>query len=315
VLEADWYEYEGPVAEAKGGGGHTTTTTTAQPPAFQIPFIQNVLNAAQDRFNAPGPSFFPGSTVAPINPTLQQGLDTTLAGAQGAQNIANGAQGTSNFFLGPQGADPRSNPFFQGTLDAITNQASKAFQQNVLPQIDVGAVAAGSFGGSRQGVAQGQAADAFSNNLIDRLTAFGSNAFQQGQTNQLRALALAPQTAQLQQLPGQVQSGVGDFLRNFQQQGINEAIDRFNFNQSLPDRKLAQFAGLVGNPLGTAQTTVAPGAKKSPISGVLGGAVTGGVLGSLIPGIGAGTGIGLAGALGPAGIVGAGLGAALGLFG
>lgn len=48
-----------------------------------------------------------------------------------------------------------ANPYLQQQMDALQKQSNQNLQQNILPGINSGAVAAGGYGGSRQGIAQG----------------------------------------------------------------------------------------------------------------------------------------------------------------
>ena len=73
-----------------GGGGSdttstTTTNTTAEPPAFQVPFIKNVLQQAQAQSRDPL-EFFPGSTVAGLTPEQLLAQQSSLGAASNIQN-------------------------------------------------------------------------------------------------------------------------------------------------------------------------------------------------------------------------------------
>jgi len=282
-VEEESYEYEGPVAMAGGGGDDVTTTTTSQPPAFQQPFIEDVLNQAQGQYQAPGPFFYPGSAVADINPLQTQSFAGALDFADtGARDIANlSAQG---YATGIGAANPLQNPFFHDTVNAIINPVTKQLTQQVLPQIDAGAVQSGQYGGSRQGVAQGQAIDAYQQNVLDSVSKFGSNAYGQGLDSLTRTLGLTPAVTQAQLTPSQIPGQVGDALQQYQQQLINSDIQRFNFGQAQPVQSLQNYAGLVGNPLGTSQTQVQPGASGSNLTSGLGGAALGLAANSAISG-------------------------------
>ena len=50
-----------------------------------------------------------------------------------------------------------SNPYLGAQASAITQQANQNLQYNLLPSVNSGAIAAGGYGGSRQGIAQGLA--------------------------------------------------------------------------------------------------------------------------------------------------------------
>lgn len=307
VLEDESYEYEGDFAQAKGGGD-TTQNTVSEPPSWQTPYIKDVLQRSQDLYNAGAKQYYPGSTIAPVNPTLQQGWNTTVGATPAAQSSAGAAQNALEFQLGA-GANPMTNPYFQQMQDAIVRNSVKGLSQ-ALPSIDAGAVQAGGYGGSRQGIAQGMAFDTFSQNMIDRLAQMGSEAYNQGQETQSRALALAPSTMGAYYLPGQMTTGVGGAIQDYNQSVLGDEVNRWNFNQQAPYDALSFYSSMVGNPLGSNVNVNTQGASQSPWLSALGGGMTGAALGAAIPGFGAGAGT----MLGPAGWAGMALGAGLGLF-
>jgi hypothetical protein len=277
ILEDDWYEYEGPMALAGGGddGGDTTTTTTTNPPAFQQPFIQNVLEQATALYNQGPLPYFPGSTVAGQPEALTAGFDSAVNQAVPfTTDIANvGGNALTQLVAG---ADPLNNPFFQSTLQALLRPITEGFTENVLPGIDAGAVQAGGFGGSRQGVAQGAATGNYLDSLGTTATTFGTNAYQAGLDSLGRALLAAPAVQQMGIVPSNILTAVGGAERGIEQEGINAEVDRFNFEQASPYDALSYYAGLVGNPLGSSVATTGPGPEgPSPFVGAAGGAAAG----------------------------------------
>ena len=106
-----------------GGGGQTTQTVEkADPWSGQQPFLKDVFQQAQDRYNESGPNFFPGETISPFsqNETDYQNFvsdyvtggrpDALQAGAEGAVN---------NLFGSNQVFDTTRNlaPYGQGALN------------------------------------------------------------------------------------------------------------------------------------------------------------------------------------------------------
>lgn len=286
VLEDEFYEYAGPVAEMKSGGGDTTQTTVAQPPEFQIPYIKDVLGQANTLYNQGPVSYYPESTVAGVNPTLQEGFGNLVNQAVPySTDIANqGAYGLNQLI---QGADPLNNPFFQSTLDAIIRPITEGYTQEVLPGIDAGALEAGQYGGSRQGVAQGAASNAYLRNVGDAATQFGTEAYRTGLDSLGRAILAAPAVQQMGLVPGNILTNVGGAQRGIEQEMLNANIDRFNFEQAAPYDALTYYAGLVGNPLGQTTTSIGPDTSPSTAAGMLGGAAAGAGLASSMGMIGA----------------------------
>jgi len=268
-----------------GGGSNnqSTTNTIAQPPAFQVPYIERMLGEAMAQYESPAPQYYPGNTLAPVNQLQQQALAgmTDYAGGA-AQGLFNNMYNAQNFQLN-QAVDPLSNPFFHSTAQAMIRPATQALTQQVLPQINQGSVVSGNYGGSRQGVAQGSAINNWQQNVLDTLSNFGTNAYNKGLDIQSRAIAMAPQTRQAGLFPSQVYSSAGDWLRQQEQGGIDAEIARWNYEQNLPAQKLNQFASLVGNPLGTQTTQQADVSRSNPYLAAGGGALTGYALSRMLP--------------------------------
>lgn len=282
--------------DALGGGGSGNAKVTTKPPGFQIPYIKSVLGEAQNLYNQPGPQYFPGETVAGLNPNIQGSLNYLSGAAAPAQAQTAGA---SQQALGTAyaSANPLMNPFFAQTAQAIIDPATQQMMRSILPQIDSGAVLAGQVGSSRQGVAQGNAINDYSRNILNALAQFGTSAYGQGLDTLSRGLAVAPQIQGMQAVPGQTLGAAGDYQRAYEQQLIDAAQQRYNYEQQLPYEKLNYYAGLVGNPLGST-TTNNPGSGQSGLQGALGGAATGAALGSYFPGVGTAAGGVLGGLLG-----------------
>jgi hypothetical protein len=117
--------------------------------------------------------------------------------------------------------------------------------------------------------------------------------------NMMAALGMAPGLAQQDYFDIQQLANVGAARQQQLQNLINADIERWNFNQNLPFNKLANYAGLVGQPVGDTRTTISPTSMGSDIlGGMQGGAALGGTLGTAIPGIGTAWGTGIGAVLG-----------------
>lgn len=294
-----------------GGGGDTKATTTTEPPKFQTPYIKDVLGQAQTLNQQPGPYYYPGSTVAPANQNniASIGMLANQAAPYSANVAQQSGDALSQLYAS---ANPLNNPYFASTAQAMVDPATQALQRQVLPGIDSGAVLAGQVGSSRQGIAQGNAINDYTRNLLNSLSQYGSNAYGQGLDALKSGLALAPQTSQLGAMPAQYTGAAGDMQRQYEQQLIDASQQRYNYYQQLPYDQLNYYAGLVGNPLGSRSSSIGPDTSPSGLQSILGGAATGASLGAAIPGFGAGAGGTLLTALGPAGWAGLAAGGLLG---
>lgn len=159
-----------------------------------------------------------GSNIA--NPTMSAAQVNAPS-----QNSLDLKSSYDNFINGNAGA----NPYLTNALQSAVNQTNASYQKNqtdltnnltrnVLPNIRSGAIGAGQYGGSRQGIAEGNALSDYTNQLGNynlqlglansaNTTSQQANAFNQGQDRSLNALnslgaqqyGLATNNAQLQQ--------------------------------------------------------------------------------------------------------------------
>jgi hypothetical protein len=212
-----------------GSPGESAPTTVA---GFQQPFLQDLFQRAQEFSQQPG-----------ISPLEQQAQQQALSFAGGLNPFLQGAQGAGQFLTSTDILSPESNPFLAQTAQAATRPIFQQLTEDVLPAIRGGAVGAGGYGGSRQGIAEGiasrgalQAAGDVSGDIFSRGYGQGLGALQQG-------LSLAPQTAALGLLPSQIMAGVGEQQR------------------LAPFEQLSRFQSLLGAPImqGGGGTTAQPG--------------------------------------------------------
>lgn len=176
-------------------------TQTRNPWEQQAPHLTNLWNQAADAVG-----WRQGQGV---NENTQAGWDQMLGFAQGGgQDIFNTAQGAFNFLGSADQLDPASNPFLQANLDAVTRQVRQNLGQG-LNQINQQAVGAGGFGGSRQGVAQGQAITQANQIAADTAAQMLMQNYQQGQQNMASAAQMAPMLMELGLMPGIIAGQVG----------------------------------------------------------------------------------------------------------
>jgi hypothetical protein len=160
-----------------------------------------------------------------------------------------------------------TNPYLEGMAGAITNRATNNLKQNILPGIGGNAMAAGGYGGSRQGIAEGNAIGQTNLGIADSLSNLYGNAYQADQNfyTQQRGLDQTGMQlgANLQQMGLQGQLAQGQGLYNLgltQQQAPWQATNNAS-------NVFSQYSGLGGS---TSQTE--PGSR---VGGALGGALAG----------------------------------------
>lgn len=78
------------------------------------------------------------------------------------------------------------NPYLQNQANAITQQANQNLTQNQLPAINSAAIAAGGYGGSRQGIAQALAIGQTNQGIANSLSSLYGNAYEADQNRALQ---------------------------------------------------------------------------------------------------------------------------------
>lgn len=364
-----------------GGGGGTappTTTTTnntttnnsttqlspealalqQQALANQATFFNNIANS----ISTPGPFYYPGELAAPLAPqsVLANALATQSFSdprAYSSQPLANlsalyatspGPAGTiaqqtalQQYMSSPQFLDPRSNPFTAAAADAANRQTVNTLVNQALPAIKSSAVTAGQFGGSRQGVAEGQAVAGAAQAIADTTAKYFFDQYNENMKASLQSQALTPGTISLPQaLIDQAINArgaanqqmiqnfatldtAGKQLQGFAQQLLDGEVTRWQFNNTIGLTELSIYAGIAGaltdpasygagsttsstgTTVGTQTTTGQLLPYTSPFLGALGGAAAGASIGSMFAGATKGSTLGVPGAI---------IGGLLGLF-
>lgn len=272
-----------------------TQTTTSNPPPQAMELV-NLAMPQLRNFAAQPLQPYSGPTVAGFTAPQVQGQQMALDAAGAQAGTAQRGTDTAGFYLGGDIWNPASNPNLQGAIRAATDPLYQRLNEQLLPQIRSDAITTGGFGGSRQGIAEGQAITGTQKQAADTASQIAQAQYDTNVRAQLQALGLLPTVQQAQVQPAITTSGVGDVQQNLAQQRLNEASQNYWMSQFLPllqGRELTSIAGAIPGGSTTAVGSV-PQAQKPGVQQALGGALTGASLGSAImPGIG--TGIGAAG--------------------
>jgi hypothetical protein len=96
----------------------STSTVNTGPWQPQQQYLLDAFQKASDQYGAnAAKTYFPGSTVAPINPTQNWGLQSILGIAnQGTPNLA-AANAENLATINGQYLDPSTNPWLKKTFD------------------------------------------------------------------------------------------------------------------------------------------------------------------------------------------------------
>lgn len=288
-----------------------STTTQISPEAQQL--FETALPAVQKFAASAPPSPYPGSTVAGFNPT-QEAAQSQLLGASGTTgDIANWAQSgvtslpgqlnfgttpstpftdtsaqlplSSNIFSDPGIWNPGNNPGLQAAIDAANRGTWRGLTENALPAVRGGAITAGGYGGSRQGIAEGLATgratqtaadtaakiaeDEYNANLQAVGQRYGTNINALGQrygqdvarygtdvgagtttrgqdiNALLAAYGMAPSLQQQALVPGATTGAVGDVQQALQQAQLTGDVSNWNYQQLAPFLQAQELMSLV----------------------------------------------------------------------
>lgn len=281
------------------------------------PYLGLGLQRAEQLFFGQQPSLYPGQMyVSPSQQTLdalaqQEALSRAASPQlQAAQQAFGQALGQTGYtaaggFLG-------SNPFLQGAIESATRPLTQQFQQQTLPGIASAYSRAGRYGSGAMERAVGTAQEATSRAIGDISSQLAAADYARERALQQQAIGqqvafgqAAPQFYAQQFLPSMQLAQVGGAREAIAQLPIQEAINRYQFQQQLPYQQLQTFlSGVYGNPMAASQQPQQQ-TQVNRLGTALGGAALGAGVGQLIGGtygglsapvIGAGLG-GLAGLL------------------
>lgn len=97
--------------------------------------------------------------------------------------------------------------------------------------------------------------------------------------NYSRQLGLAPSITEMGMMPSTVMSQVGGAYQDQQQRMIDEAMNRWNYEQQLPLNMLSQYRDLLNAPGSNIQSSFQSGPEPNPTAAGLGGAASGAGMG------------------------------------
>ena len=254
------------------GSGSNTTTQKADPWAGQQPYLLDLYAKAQ---GLPTQQFFPGQTYATPS-------DLTFQAEQLAEQAALGPQSTIAGSIVPSiqeqlmsPAQRFSDPLLQESLRAGLRPMEESASR-LLQQARRDATGAGQLGGTRQGILESEVLKDLLTKQSDVASRLYGDVYGQTLASQNRALGLVPTAMQSIMSPAASLASIAESQTARAQQPIDEAMQRFAFEQAAPGQALTQYANIAGNTIipGT-QTTTGPGAQGP---GALGGAAAGGGL-------------------------------------
>tara|TARA_R110002020_G_scaffold377125_1_gene588210 strand:- start:108 stop:3272 length:3165 start_codon:yes stop_codon:yes gene_type:complete len=278
---------ERPAAPQTGG-----FTVGSEIPQELAPYYKDILGKAQALYEdktAEGYQPYTGPSLAEFTPEQQQAF-TGISGLQGltAPKFDEAAQLTRDAAapITTEQITEYMNPYQQAVVDIEKREAQKQFESQVVPQLAQQAAQSQAFGGSRQGILEGMAADTQQRLLAD-IQAKGSaqayqDAVQRLEAERSRTGQAAGQLATM--APNQFKTRLGEIgalqtvgeeKQKLTQQALNEAYAQYFKEQQYPYETMGRYQSVVtGAPLSATQYVPPPAAGPSIGQQLLGGAAT-----------------------------------------
>lgn len=272
------------------GNKNQEVTQKFVPNAFQkavLREIQPLLLQALREGLPETPQIFGG-----YRPEERAGIEWMKALAGTQQDTGAALNQGLQFLMGPV-LGP--NPALQGAIDAATEPLYRRLTTDVLPQVRGQAVATGSFGGSRQGIAEGLATEGTARAAANAAAQLALGGYQSGLEAMVKGLGLSPTVLQAMGLPAQQLMLAGQLEREEEERLKQEAAQREVANRLRNVGLSQEIARVVfGMPGGAMVTTTPAAAQTNPVASGLGGALAGAQLAStfgLPAPVGAGIGL------------------------
>tara|TARA_R100000808_G_C2154097_1_gene164803 strand:+ start:826 stop:3147 length:2322 start_codon:yes stop_codon:yes gene_type:complete len=244
---------------------------TQKIPEELAPFYKDILGKAQALYKektAEGFQPYQGPTIAQFTPEQEQAF-TGLAGLTGQQApVFTEAMDMTRAAAAPMTAEQVTeymSPYQQAVVDIEKREAQKQYESQVVPQLAAQAATTGGFGGSRQAILEGMAADT-QQRLLGDIQAKGSqqayeDAVRRFQTDRQASGQAGAQLAQM--APAQFKAQLGEFgalqtvgeqRQRQAQTALDEAFRQYTREQEYPYTTLGRYqATVTGAPIGTTQ--------------------------------------------------------------
>jgi|TARA_R100000329_G_scaffold41604_1_gene38813 hypothetical protein len=245
---------------SKGSNPSNVTTTTAtEPSEFIRPYLSQAIDYSQDLFESDLPQFFPDATYTGFAPETETALDLATARATAGSPLLNLSQQEANRILSGDYLSPTTNPYSQ----ALFNQMADDVTSKVQSQFS----AAGRLGSAANQEVLADSLGRLANEVY-------SDQFNRERDAMINTMSTAPTlgAADYQDIERLAQVGADkEALANAK---LQDAINRFDFEQQKPFIKLNEYLGALGANVPTTTVETQP-VFRDRVSGLLGGAGAG----------------------------------------
>jgi hypothetical protein len=236
-----------------GGGGSQTQTARAEIDPTLKPYVQYGLGEAKRLYEGTTPSFFPGQTFVSPSEATTRALGLAEQRAMAGSPITQAAQAETMATIQGRGV----NPFLSGALEQANRLAGERYTQNIQ-DLQSQASSAGRYGSTAMGQQAGRAQDIFARALAEQGGQLAYQSAEAERQRQMAAVNQAPAMAAQDYADIQRLLTVGGAREQQSAAELQDAINRYNFEQNLPAMKLQNYANLIyGAPQGQIVTQTA----------------------------------------------------------
>lgn len=261
-----------------------TSTSTSEPWSAQAPYLTYGFDQAKQQYQTPK-SYYPGQTYAGPTEATTLGLQRQQDRATNGSALFDAGKAQNLSTINGDYLNADSNPYLQSAIDNANQGTIRGFNNSVIPQLQSQFAMSGRYGSGAQQSQQGVA----SQDLLNQLgmnaqnISYGNYNDERGRQFQATQNAPAYAAADYQDIANLLD--VGQQREAITQQGIDESMNRFNFNQDAQGNALDAYLGRInGNYGGTTTSTERNPNYKSTSSALVGGALNGAGLGSSLLG-------------------------------
>jgi hypothetical protein len=241
-----------------GGGQQSSTTTTSIDPRI-APYVEYGLSEGKKLYEGAGPEYYKGNTYIGPSQQTTQALQAAQQRATAGSPLTQAAQAETLATIQGKGV----NPFLAGALEQTNRLSGEDYLHN-MQKLQSGASSMGRYGSGAQNQLTGQAQDVYARALTEQGGQLAYQSAEAERQRQMAAVGAAPAMANADYADIQKLLSVGGAKEAQSAAELQDAMNRFNFGQNLPQAKLSQFANLFSSvPQGTTtvQTATPTGGK------------------------------------------------------
>ncbi len=253
---------------------NVTTTSSAEPSEFIRPYLDQAINYGQDLFEADTPNFFPNNTYIDPSAETQTALDLASARAIAGNPLLNQSQNLAQQTLAGDFLSPTSNPYTQGLFNQMADDVTSKVQSQFSKAGRLGS------GANQEILTRG---------LGELANKVYSDQYNRERDNQVAATQIAPQLGEMDYNDIARLQQVGQERESLEMAKLQDAIARYDYDQTQPYQKLNYYLGSLGAAVPSTTVSTQPVFRNTG-AGLLGGAMTGANIAGMIPGVGAGMG-------------------------